>query len=230
MDRAQIYALALLVVSCIGCEPRSDLSTYLPDQGGHRLVRISFSERQPTFAIRINEGPVESVRNASFTNVMSAFDFQYGDIVVWKAVRDERGKELTWPHDISLWWTKHLGRVRASHYCINSDNIKDFFSTPIYHWKASAARPRPLNEAAFYRDGACVGQGSQGLIAMLDEVQERRKSDTPLILAPRFKGGLDEGTTDQVWGWMAEAGISSRYEGKVWPGEAVDFARMMDDP
>ena len=64
---------------------------------------------------------------------------------------------------------------------------------------------------------------------MLDAVQEQRKSDTPFILAPRLKYLPGEGTSDQVWAWVSEAGVGARYEGKRWPGELMDFASMMDD-
>jgi hypothetical protein len=160
---------------------------------------------------------------------MTQFQFEYGDIVVWEAVRDARGKELTWPSDLDLWWINYLTKVRASHYCINSESIKSIFSSPIYHWKAIAAKPRPLKDATFYRNGISVGQGPSGLCAMLDGVQENKNSDTPLILAPRIKHVPGEGTTDQVWAWMDNAGVAARYPVQGWPGEFVDFASLNDD-
>jgi hypothetical protein len=67
-----------------GCGGRADVSSYAADQKGHRLVRISFSGGKSSFRIRVNEGSVEKVRNTSFTNIMTKFKFEYGDIVVWK--------------------------------------------------------------------------------------------------------------------------------------------------
>lgn len=227
---ALVLAICVTVSLNPGCRGRADVANYAADQRGHRLVRISFSGQEGSFRIRVNEGPVERVRNTSFTNIMTKLDFEYGDIVVWEAVRDPRGKELTWPRDLDLWWITHLDRVRASYYCINSDNIKTIFSSPIYHWKAVAARPRPLKDATFYRNGVSIGQGFSGLCSMLDAVQDNRKSDIPFMLAPRIKHAPWEGTTDQVWTWMDEAGVAAKYPAHGWPGELQDFASINDDP
>ena len=52
---------------------------------------------------------------------------------------------------------------------------------------------------------------------------ERRQEDVLRQLA-----NLEE-SIEQVWAWANEAGVLARYEGKGWPGELLDFARMMDD-
>jgi len=91
-----------IALNCIGCGAGKGISTYAADQSGHRLVRVSFSGQRGNFRIRINDGPLEKVRNSYFTNIMTKFNFEYGAIVVWEAVRDERGKELTWPDDLLM--------------------------------------------------------------------------------------------------------------------------------
>src|SRR3954462_12550712 len=96
-QRITIAALCAAVSTNSGCEQRSDISTYAADQHGHRLVRISFANGKGSFRIRVNEGPIEKIPNTSFTNIMARFAFEYGDIMVWEAVRDSNGKELTWP-------------------------------------------------------------------------------------------------------------------------------------
>jgi hypothetical protein len=207
-----------------------DFSKVAPS--GQRAIRVSFRGQHGAFRLRINQYPVERLRNAEFTNVMTRLQLAYGDIVLWEDQRDNSGKELTHPEDISRWWFKHLDGVRASSYSISSDAVSDFFATPIYHWKGPPGNPRPLQDAMLFRDGVALGQGARGFQAMLDAI-ESTKSGPVIILAPRIK---NEGQAspwiadDQLSTWAQSAGVSPRFE-KIFTGGYLgleDFARLGD--
>ncbi|HEY5912879.1 MAG TPA: hypothetical protein VJA21_19990 [Verrucomicrobiae bacterium] len=230
MKQAFTVVSAVLALGVAGCSTPTRAPDFAQGDAGHRLVRISFRGQNTTYKMRINEGPVRSFADTSFTNHMIAFRFEYGDIVVWEAVRDEHGKELSWPPGVSLWWIGQLERVRASHYCINSDNIKDFFSTPLYHWTAPFAKPRPLPDALFFCNGQKLGQGVSGFCAMLDSYLAHRASDTPFTLAPRIQNEADDmEDLDQMCRWLRESGAEAKYGG-IYPSGITDFAREMDSP
>jgi hypothetical protein len=230
--RTKQALMALLTVSMLaigGCTERKRVQDYALADSGHRLVRVSFRGQKGSFRMRINGQPVEKFANASFTNTMMAFRFEYGDIVLWEAVRDERGREYSNPDELRKWWFDYLGQVRTSFYSINSDNIRDFFATPIYHWKAPFQKPRHLPDASFYCNGEGLGKGAPGFCAMLDSFESKRKSDTPFTLAPRIK--YEDGSADfeQLLSWLEESGASAKYK-VIYPTEIVDFARGMDEP
>jgi hypothetical protein len=180
--------------------------------------------------MRINRGSVCKSANNSFTNVMTAFRFQYGDLIVWEAVRDENGRELSNPEGISTWWFGYLKQVRPSFYSINQGVIHDFFQTPIYHWKAPADKPRPVSGASFYADGQVVGEGASGFRAMLHAF--RGEPHPTFILAPRIKNEgqaspwLAVGQLDE---WAQESGAGKELESPALPWELTDFARLMDE-
>lgn len=201
-------------------------------QSGQRLIRVSFRGQHGTFWLRINQQPIEKLRNADFTNVMTQLQLAYGDIVVWEDQRDERGKELTHPEDISKWWFEHLNHVRASFYTIPWDTFPDFFAGPIYHWKAPPGKPRPLQDAQFFIDGVALGQGAKGFQAMMDAI-DKTKSGPVVILAPRIN---NEGqaspwiASGQLSAWAQDAGTSPRFEKILFSRyvEITDFARFGD--
>jgi hypothetical protein len=211
-----------------GCTEHRTVQDYALSDSGHRLIRVSFRGQKGNFRMRINEGPVEKFANASFTNTMMGFHFEYGDIVLWEAVRDERGREHSNPPGISKWWFEYLGEVRTSFYSINSDCIRDFFATPIYHWKAPFQKPRHLPDASFYCNGVGIGKGAPGFCAMLDSFESKRKSDTPFTLAPRIKNDGSE-DFEQLVEWLEESGASAKYKG-IYPTSMMDFARLSDEP
>lgn len=204
-----------------------------PDPKGQRLIRVSFRGEHGTFRFRVNQRPIEKLRNVDFTNVMTKLQLAYGDIVVWEDLRDQAGKELTHPEDISTWWFKHLHDVRASFYTIPSDTFSDFFGGSIYHWKAPPDKPRPLLDAQFLVDGAALGQGARGFQAMVAAI-EKRRSGPVIIFAPRIK---NEGQASpwialgQLSAWAQEAGAGPRFEKIVTSRyvEFEDFARLGDD-
>ena len=211
--------------------------TELPDfskvaPSGQRIIKISFRGQSRAFRLRINQYPVEKLRNTDFTNVMTRLQLAYGDVVIWEDQRDKSGKELTHPENISRWWFKHLEGVRASFYSISSDTVSDFFTTPIYHWKAPSDKPRPLQDAMFFVDGVALGQGVRGFQAMMDAI-ESTKSGPVIIVAPRIKNAgqaspwIAEG---QLSTWAQDAGVSPRFE-KILTSRYVgllDFARFGD--
>lgn len=220
------FALQLFADGCTG---RSSFSNYDLNDSGHRLVRVSFKGQKGSFKIRVNAGPVQRLANSSFTNVMTAFRFQYGDIVVWEAVRDEHGREISEPHGVSSWWFAYIGTTRAAFYSINSDCIKDFLRTPLYHWTGPDKTPRPLATAAFYKDGGSIGQGQPGLRTVVGLAQADPKPGTCFLLSPQFTTD----PRDQPWPameqldrWLAEAGVKESY----LYAEENDFARMMKEP
>ena len=225
------FLLATLALGILGCSQQGQVQTYRQNQSGHRLIRISFRGQHGSFRIRVNAGPIEKLGNTSFTNTMTGFHLEYGDIIIWEADRNEQGKELSWPPGISTWWEHYLAEVAASFYCINSDDISDYFSSPICHWKASRDKPRPLKDASFYADGGLIGQDSAGFRAMLDAVQASGRSRAIFILAPRIK---NEGQNspwlamEQLDAWAKEAGLGRQVEKMGWPGEIMDFARFGD--
>ena len=200
---------------------------------GQRVIRISFRGQHGAFRFRINQCPIEKLRNTDFTNVMTQLQLAYGDIVLWEDQRDESGKELTHPEDISRWWFKHLEDVRASFYTIPSDNFSDFFAAPIYHWKAPPGKPRPVQNAEFFVDGVAFGQGARGFQAMMDAI-ENTKSGPVVILAPRI---MNEGQAspwiamDQLSVWAQDAGVGQRFENILTSryAEFLDFARFGDE-
>jgi hypothetical protein len=75
-------------------------------------------------------------------------------------------------------------------------------------------------------DGEQVGVGAAGIRAMIGAFQHDRHPG--FVLTPRIK---NEGSAspwiaqDQLAAWVEEAGLKPQ----TWPGEIVDFARMMDD-
>ena len=198
---------------------------------GHRLVRISFKDQKNGFRMRVNGGPVEKFPNTAFTNTMRGFRFEYSDIVLWEAVRNEQGAEVSEPQKVAEWWFNYLGIVRTAFYSINSDDIRDFFGSPIYHWRAPFQKPRPLPQATFYCNGKCIGQGPTGFSALLDEFLASKRSDTPLTLAPRIKneGENDLEDLDQMCSWLRESGVEAKYGG-IYPTGLTEFGRMMDGP
>ena len=222
--------LAVILLALGGCTRPPIPRDYAFAESGHRLVRISFRGQTGGFKMRINGGPVGKFANESFTNAMTAFRFQYGDIVVWEAVRDEKGKELSNPEGISTWWFGYLKQVRASFYSINAGVIHDFFQTPLYHWRASAVKPRLVSSASFFADGQLVGEGASGFRAMLHAF--RREPHPTFILAPRIK---NEGQASpwlafgQLEEWAQESGAKAELEAPDLPAELTDFARLMDD-
>jgi hypothetical protein len=226
--RTSITLLVLALLGLGGCVRSAVPPDYALADSGHRLVRISFRGQTVSFRMRINGGPVCKFANGSFTNTMMGFRFQYGDIVVWEAVRDLKGQELSNPEGLSAWWFGYLEQVRASFYSINSDNIQDFFATPLYHWAAPFQKPRPLSSASFYCDGTVIGTGSAGLRALVDSFHQlERKGATVFLLAPRFRNEGDPNwlAGEQWSAWLQESGAGPQR----WPAEILDFARMMDE-
>jgi hypothetical protein len=213
-----------------GCGAKKASSSHALDHKGHRLVRISFSGERNAFKMRVDEGPIEKIQNTSFTNVMTSLDFVYGDIVMWEAVRNASGAEQTWPSDLNLWWLTYLSHVRASYYGINSDNIRNFFNSPIYHWYGPPDLPRPLKEASFYKDGKLLGKDTAGLSTMLGDFLKVKNNDTPFILPPRFKRFGNDPFDDQVDNWIGEAGLTNRFAACCWGGRVDDWAKDMDRP
>ena len=221
--------MPLVLSGCSRVQP-VDYSELAPS--GQRLIRLSFRGQHGTFRLRVNQYPIERLRNTTFTNVMTQLQLAYGDIVVWEDQRDASGKELTHPEDVSRWWFKHLDDVRASFYTIPSDTFSDFFAASIYHWKAPPGKPRPLQNAQFFTNGAALSQGAIGFQAMMDAI-EHTKSGPVVILAPRIR---NEGqaspwiATDQLSAWAQDAGISPRFEKILFSryAEFTDFARFGD--
>jgi hypothetical protein len=223
------FLVILVHCGCTHLQP-IDVSTLAPN--GQRIIRVSFRDQNDTFRLRINQYPVQKLKNTDFTNVMTQLQLVYGDLVVWEDQRDESGKELTHPGAISKWWNKRLKDVRASFYTIPSDMFSDFFAGPIYHWKAPSSEPRPLQNAQFFVDGLTFGQGSRGLQAMMVAI-ENQKSGPVVIFAPRIK---NEGQAspwiaeDQLSTWAQQSGVGSRFE-KLLTSRYVgftDFARLGD--
>lgn len=217
-----IFAIVMLICGC--------QNAAIPT--GQRVIKVSFVGQKETFRLRVNRQLIKKIPNSDFTNVMTQLHLDYGDIVVWEAQRDDTGKELSWLKSITEWWSKHLETAQASFYCINSEDRSDFFSTPIYHWKAPRERQRPLPEATFYVDGISVGVGQSGFCAMLDRINSQ-KSGSAFIVAPRIK---NEGSAspwiagEQLRAWAEDAGVSNRFE-KIFFGayaELTDFARFAD--
>jgi hypothetical protein len=229
-SHAKLTAVTLLAAGLPALGGPRVSRDYAVADSGHRLVRISFRGQSDSFRMRINGGPVLQFANASFTNTMTAFRFDYGDIIVWEAVRDEKGKELSNPEGISAWWCGYLKQVRASFYSINLGAIHDFFQTPIYHWMAPADKPRPVRGASFYADGQLVGKEASGFRAMLHAF--RREPHPTFILAPRIK---NEGQASpwlalgQLEDWAQESGDKAELESPDPPWELTDLARLMDD-
>jgi hypothetical protein len=225
-----VTLLGVVLLAPGGCTGPQVSQGSAPADSGHRLVRISFRGQAGSFQMRINEGAVYELANESFTNAMRAFRFQYGDIIVWKAVRDEKGKELSNPQGISAWWFDYLKQVRASFYSINAGVIHDFFQTPLYHWRAPADKPRPVGSASFYADGRLMGRGAPGFRAMLHAF--RSEPHATFILAPRIN---NEGQASpwlafgQLEEWAEESGAKAELESPDLPWELTDFARLMDD-
>ena len=225
--------LAASLLALCGCAEPKTAQVPSFDETGHRLIRLSFSSRRGDFRMRISGGPVETFADTSFTNTMIGLRLEYGDIAIWEAVRDERGKELSWPAGISAWWDSHLRGVRASSYCMNSDSVSDFFTTPIYHWTAPRNKPRPLTSAVFYADGESLGTGAVGFRAMLRAVQAQ-KSGWVFLLAPRIKNKGQESPwsqDDQELAWAEQAGVLDQFERVQYGqrGGLTDFARLADD-
>ena len=210
-----------------GCTGRRAFNNYEMGDSGHRLVRVSFKGQKASFKVRVNSGPVERIANASFTNLMTAFGFQYGDIVVWEAVRDSHGRETSEPDGVSAWWFGYVEGTRAAFYSINSDNIDNFFKTPLYHWTGPEKTPRPLAAASFYKDGKCIGQGRPGFCAMVESAGVVRKG-AAFLLSPNFTTDpLDQPwpATEQLDRWLTEAGVHTN---SVYAVD-IDFARMMNE-
>lgn len=220
----------LLILAFSGCNTREPERPSMLGASGQRVIKMSFRGQHNSFRMRVNQGPIEKLKNADFTNVMTQLKLDYGDIVVWEAQRDEGGKELSQPWDISTWWFKHLEKVRASFYCINSDNVADFFATPIYHWESTPEKPRPLNNATFLVDGVALGRGLEGFRLMLDAIDVQR-SGPVFILAPRIKNEGEASpwiADDQLLGWAEDAGLAPRFK-KIRYSELTDFARFADE-
>lgn len=200
---------------------------------GQRVIRISFRGQPGSFRFRIDQCPIEKFRNADFTNVMTQLQLSYGDIVVWETQRDKSGKELTNPEDITTWWFKHLKDVRASFYAIPADSFSDFFAAPIYHWKASPEKPRPLKSAQFFVDGVALGEGAPGFQAMMDAI-DKTKTRGVVIFAPRIKNE-NQGpwiAFDQLSDWAQDAGVDRQRFDKFLTGryaDFLDFARIGDE-
>jgi hypothetical protein len=189
---------------------------------------VSFKAQKACFRIRVDGAAVEELPNSSFTNVMTGFRFQYGDIVVWEAVRGEHGRETSEPEGISSWWFGYVGTTRAAFYSINSDCIQDFFKTPLYHWTGPDKTPRLLSTAAFYKDGKCIGKGQSGFRTMVEFAEADRKRGTSFLLAPQFMTDPRDQpwpAMDQLDRWLAEAQVKGSY----LYAEENDFARMMKE-
>ena len=229
-----LMAVGLLVTPIFsGCRSSEQAQRSEPTESGQRVIKVSFRGKQGSFRMRINQHPIENLENTKFTNVMTQLQLDYGDIVIWEDLRNEKGQELSHPDSISRWWFKYLEGVRASFYSINSNDVTDFFATPIYHWKATPEKPRPIHDATFYVDGATLGRGLSGFQAMMDTI-EKTKSGPVFILAPRIK---NEGQAshwiadDQLLDWAKDVGISTQFE-KVFYGRysgQLDFGRLMDE-
>lgn len=228
-----LMVVGLLVLPVFsGCANKENTQLYASAPSGQRVVRVSFRGERIFFRIRINQNPVERLRVSEFTNVMTHLQLAYGDIVVWEDKRDDKGRELTHPDDISKWWFRHLEEVRASFYSISSDNVTDFFATPIYHWLAPAEKPRPLSDATFFVDGLNLGRGSNGFRVMIEAI-ESKKEGWLYIVAPRIK---NEGQAspwiaeNQLTSWADEARMQKRFEKILFGqyGGLLDFARLMD--
>ena len=204
----------------------------LSDSGvrGQRLIKISFRGQYSSFRVRINQDPVEKLRNSNFTNLMDQLRLEYGDVVVWDTKRDGRGKELTHPKNISTWWFKRLRDLRASFYLSAG---ADFFTKPIYHWKAPFEKPRPLDDATFFVDGVLLGKGSPGFQKMLETI-EGTGSGSVLIVAPRIKNEGQESpwiATNQLLAWADDAGMVPQFE-KILYGRSTwltDIGRLDDE-
>ena len=112
---------------------------------------------------------------------------------------------------------------------MNSDSVSDFFTAPIYHWKAPPEEPRPLGGAAFYADGESLGTGPVGFRAMLKLIQEQQ-AGWIFILAPRIKNEAEESPGTQELAWAKEAGVVDQFERIEYGqrGEITDFARLAD--
>lgn len=159
---------------------------------------------------------------------MVSLRLEYGDIVLWEALRDGNGKELSWPGDLESWWFGYLTNLQSSWYCINSDNMPDFFASPVCYWKASRGKPRPLTNAVFYVDGRCLGTGAVGFRAMVETFHATDKPRAPFILSPRIKneGSASPGLAlEQLDAWAEEVGIPSSGVSGVM---VDDFARTLD--
>jgi hypothetical protein len=175
---------------------------------------------------------MEKLKNTAFTNTMTQLHLAYGDIVVWEVQATKTGVELAHSDDIPNWWFKYLKDVPASCYVVRSDDVSDFFATPIYHWKAPRGKPRPLQDSTFFVDGVALGQGARGFQMMMDTIEDT-KSRRVFILAPRIK---NEGQAspwiamDQLSAWAQDAGVSTRFEKFLTSryGGLLDLGRFGD--
>lgn len=236
MKSAKVFWVSIgliLMLAFTGCSTTQTGRPSVLVGSGHRVIKVSFRGLHNSFRMRVNQQPIVKLKNANFTNVMTRLNLEYGDIVVWESKRDESGKELSQPMEISVWWFKHLERVRASFYGINSDNVADFFGTPVYHWESTPEKPRPLNNATFRVDGLMLGRGANGFRLMLDAI-DAQKFRRVFILAPRIK---NEGQAspwiadDQLFAWAEDSGSSARFK-KIFFGRCVgllDLARFGDE-
>gem|GEM_PF-4560735 len=181
--------------------------------------------------MRINQQPVQKLGNTEFATSMIQLNLTYGDIVVWGDQRDEKGRELSQPDEISRWWFKYLKNARASYYSM--PHKKDFFSTPIFHWLAPFEKPRPITGATFFVNGRSFGRGSDGFHKMMDEI-DAMKIGPVLIFAPRIK---NEGQSspriaeDQLLAWAKDAAVETQFEKLLVSRYAgfMDFGRFMDN-
>lgn len=226
-----VLLMALFLVMLAGCSSTNGSSFRNVTTQPPRMIKVSFVGQHDSFRIRANQESVQTVENSEYTNLMVRLNLGYGDIVVWEDQRDDSGKELSQPKDISDWWFKYLKQTRTSFYSIPQQ--RDFFSTQIFHWIAPFNPPRPISEAKFFENGQLLGIGMNGFQNMVKKI-EAVQSGFVLICAPRIK---NEGqaspwiANDQLLVWSKEAGLAKEFEGVLSHRvvEFTDFGRFMDD-